>query len=141
MRVLKSNAKLVRSLQPKKTAWIALVAFSAAIAVAPAAGDGLYQNTYPHLPPELNRIPDRNQADDINAQKNKDQSFEAANVERKKRIAEDCAKLVKLAVAMKTEVDKTNKDTLSLEVIRKADQIEKLAHDVQDKMKLTVGPG
>jgi hypothetical protein len=28
---------------------------------------------------------------------------------------------------------------LSLNVIRKADEIEKLAHDVKEKMKLTVG--
>jgi hypothetical protein len=36
-------------------------------------------------------------------------------------------------------VDKTNKDMLSLNVIRKADEIEKLAHSVKEKMKLTVG--
>jgi hypothetical protein len=36
-------------------------------------------------------------------------------------------------------VDKTTKDTLSLSVIRKAGEIEKLAHNVKEKMKLTVG--
>jgi hypothetical protein len=36
-------------------------------------------------------------------------------------------------------VDKTNKDMLSITVIRKADAIEKLAHQVKEKMKLTVG--
>jgi len=36
-------------------------------------------------------------------------------------------------------VDKTTKDTLSLAVIRKADEIERLAHGVKEKMKLTVG--
>jgi hypothetical protein len=34
-------------------------------------------------------------------------------------------------------VDNTSKDTLSLDVIRKAEQIEKLAHSVKQKMKLT----
>jgi hypothetical protein len=42
-------------------------------------------------------------------------------------------------MALKAEVDKTNKDMLSLNVIRKADEIEKLAHDVKEKMKLTIG--
>jgi hypothetical protein len=69
----------------------------------------------------------------------KKQDFEAANAERKKQIADDTAKLLKLAADLKVEVDKTNKDTLSLSVIRKADEIERLAHNVKEKMKLSVG--
>jgi hypothetical protein len=114
----------------------------AAIALAPVVGQGLLQSTAhpPRLPQQqLNRIPDANQQNDINGQQAQKQSFEAANAERKKQIAEDSAKLLKLATDLKTEVDKTNKDTLSLNVIRKADEIEKLAHDVKEKMKLTVG--
>ena len=53
-------------------------------------------------------------------------------------LAEDSAKLVKLASDLKAEVDKTNKDMLDLRVIRKADEIERLAHSVREKMKLTV---
>ena len=67
------------------------------------------------------------------------QNFEAVNAARKKLIADESALLLKLATDLKTEVDKTNQDTLSLTVIRKADAIEKLAHDVKEKMKLTVG--
>jgi hypothetical protein len=66
-------------------------------------------------------------------------SFDAANTERRKQIADDSARLLKLATDLKTEVDKTTKDTLSLNVIRKADEIEKLAHGVKEKMKLTTG--
>ena len=65
---------------------------------------------------------------------------EAAPADRKKQIAEDSAKLLKLATDLKTEVDKTTLDTLSLTVIRKADEIEKLAHSIREKMKTTVGP-
>ena len=65
-------------------------------------------------------------------------NFAAANAERKKQIAVDSARLLKLATDLKAEVDKTDKDTLSLNVIRKADEIEKLAHNVKEKMKLTV---
>jgi hypothetical protein len=66
-------------------------------------------------------------------------NFDAANAERRKQIADDSAKLLKLATDLKAEVDKTSKDTLSLNVIRKADEIERLAHSVKEKMKLTVG--
>jgi hypothetical protein len=67
------------------------------------------------------------------------QNFNAANVERRKQLADDSAKLLKLATDLKAEVDKTDKDTLSLSVIRKAEEIEKLAHSVKEKMKLTAG--
>ena len=40
-----------------------------------------------------------------------------------------------MALALKAEVDKTTKDTLSLNVIKKADEIEKLAKSVKEKMK------
>jgi len=119
--------------------WLGLVASLLLAAMAPAASDGMRQNSYPHLPPELNRVPDNNQADQINAQKQKQQDFEAANAARKKQIAQESAKLLKLATELKAEVDKTDKDTLNLKVIRQADQIEKLAHGVKEKMQLTVG--
>jgi hypothetical protein len=115
------------------------VSIFAALALTPVGGDALLQNGFPHVPPEMTRIPDANQQHDINEQQAKKQSYEAANLERKKQIAEDSAKLLKLATDLKTEVDKTNKDTLSMNVIRKADEIEKLAHNVKEKMKLTVG--
>jgi len=46
-----------------------------------------------------------------------------------------------MAVDLKAEVDKTSKDTLSLNVIRKADAIERLAKTVKEKMKQNPGPG
>jgi len=121
--------------------WMSAFAIAAFVVAVPLVSHGLWQNTVPHLPPELNRYPDSNQANEINSQKDQKQSFEAANAERKKQIADDSEKLLKLATDLKTEVDKTSKDTLSIGVIRKADAIEKLAHDVKEKMKLTVGPG
>ena len=67
------------------------------------------------------------------------QSAVTPGAEHKRQISDDSARLLTLAMALKAEVDKTNKDTLSLNVIRKADEIEKLAHSVRDKMKVTVG--
>jgi hypothetical protein len=51
------------------------------------------------------------------------------------QLANDSARLLALAISLKAEVDKTNKDTLSLNVIRRADEIEKLAHTVREHMK------
>jgi hypothetical protein len=61
--------------------------------------------------------------------------LKAANDDRHKRLIGDVDKLVSLTNELKTDVDKTNKDELSLDVIRKAQEIEKLAHDVQSRMK------
>jgi hypothetical protein len=56
-------------------------------------------------------------------------------VDRQKQLVNDTQKLLALANELKVQVDKSNKDTLSLDVIRKADEIEKLAHNVKEKMK------
>ena len=87
----------------------------------------------------VNRPPDANAQMQSPENKAKENSLENATTERKKQITEDSTKLLTMAIALKAEVDKTTKDTLSLNVIRKADEIEKLAHSVKEKMKLTVG--
>ena len=89
----------------------------------------------------VNALPDANAQMQNQEKMTKQQKFEAANSERKKQIADDSTKLLNMAIALKAEVDKTTKDTLSLNVIRKADEIEKLARSVKEKMKLSVGPG
>jgi hypothetical protein len=125
-----------------RAVWIGVTAGMAAIVLVPVVGEGLQvRDPGFRYPPSVTRIPDANAQNQINGQDSRDKDFEAANAERKKQIANDSAKLLKLATDLKTEVDKTSKDTLSLNVIRKADEIEKLAHDVKEKMKLTVGPG
>ncbi|MEO6815710.1 MAG: hypothetical protein ABI177_03350 [Edaphobacter sp.] len=63
------------------------------------------------------------------------QQARSRNSERQKRLVEDTDKLLVLATQLKQDVDKTNKDVLSVDVIRKADEIEKLAHSVKERMK------
>jgi len=87
--------------------------------------------------PEANRPPDKNDQMKMNAELQKNVSYEAANAERKRQLDDDTAHLLKLAQELKTEVDKSSKDTLSVSVVRKAEDIERLAHNVQLKMKLT----
>ena len=64
-----------------------------------------------------------------------EERMKAANDARHKRLEDDVAKLLALTTELKTDVDKANKDELSLDVMRKAAEIEKLAHDVQSRMK------
>lgn len=64
-----------------------------------------------------------------------EQQAKMRNVERQKELVADTQKLLSLANELKADVDKSTKDTLSLDVVRKADEIEKLAHNVKEKMK------
>lgn len=52
--------------------------------------------------------------------------------------AAESAALLKLATELKAAVDKSSKDTLSLAVIRKAEEIERMAHGMKDKYKANV---
>jgi len=56
------------------------------------------------------------------------------NLERFAKIKKDTDQLLELATQLKKSVDEANDQTLSLEVIRKAEKIEKLAKQVRQKM-------
>jgi hypothetical protein len=58
-----------------------------------------------------------------------------ANLDRQAALKSDTDKLVKLADELKEYVDKSNENVLSLNVMKKADEIEKLAKSVKEKMK------
>lgn len=139
MRSERLNEANVPRKQGAKTVWIAVLASLSVAVLALLAGQGLLRAQYVKISPEIIRVPDANQQNDINQQKADKENFEAINLARKKQIADESAMLLKLATDLKTEVDKTNKDTLSITVIRKAEAIEKLAHDVKEKMKVSVG--
>ena len=55
--------------------------------------------------------------------------------DRQKKMLADADHLVAMAQQLKTAVDSTRKDELSVDVIRQADQIEKLAKSVKDRMR------
>jgi len=58
-----------------------------------------------------------------------------ANEERFRKLKEDTDKLVQLSNELKEYVGKANEHTLSLDVIKKAEEIERLAKSVKDKMR------
>jgi len=58
-----------------------------------------------------------------------------ANEQRQAELKKDTEKLLKLSTELKESVDKSNENILSLDVIKKAEEIEKLAHSVKMKMR------
>jgi hypothetical protein len=58
-----------------------------------------------------------------------------ANEQRQADLKKDTEKLLKLSTELKEYVDKSNEHVLSLDVIKRAEEIEKLAHSVKTKMK------
>ena len=63
-----------------------------------------------------------------------------ANKKRQQEIKNDTEKLFELATELKAAVEKTNENMLSLDVIKKAEQVEKLAKKVKEHMREVIGP-
>jgi 7-keto-8-aminopelargonate synthetase-like enzyme len=55
--------------------------------------------------------------------------------DKQKALAEQAQRLVDMATELKVDVDKTNKNILSLDVVRKAEEIEALAHRMKEESK------
>jgi hypothetical protein len=90
-------------------------------------------NQIPHSIPNLGPAPDAHE-DEERAKIEKEMA-KKANRERQAQLHRDTENLLKLATELKQYVDKSNENTLSLDVVRKAEEIEKLAHSVKEKMK------
>ncbi|HEY7353828.1 MAG TPA: hypothetical protein VH596_13760 [Terriglobales bacterium] len=58
-----------------------------------------------------------------------------ANEQRQAEIKRDTDRLLKLSTELKEYVDKSNENVLSLDVMKKAEEIEKLARSVKNKMR------
>jgi len=87
----------------------------------------------PTFPPAPAEIPQRNK--DPMSEKIEREAAKQRNIQREQDIKRDTEKLLELATELKQYVDKTNENIISLDVIKKAEQIEKLAKNVKDKMK------
>jgi hypothetical protein len=108
----------------------------AALVVGTGSLQGQAQSEPP--PAAVNSSSPANAPAPVPEQQAKQQTYDAAD-KRKRQISEDCANLLKLANGLKAEVDKTTKDTLSMTVVRRAGEVEQLAHKMKDEMKPVVG--
>jgi hypothetical protein len=116
----------------------------AVVALIPVVSRALLQNTLPNTPrnlPEfLNRPPDLGDQERMRQEHLDQQNYNAANALRQKQVADESAKLLKLANDLKTEMDATDKDTVSKNTLHKAEEIEKLARNIKQKMSISVIP-
>jgi hypothetical protein len=95
---------------------------------------------HPIIIPQANRIPDANDQMQMSEQRTKQKNFDAVNARRAQAINDDATKLLILARDLNAEIDKLGDKPLPNKLLREAEVIELLAHDVQNKMTLTVGP-
>jgi hypothetical protein len=80
-------------------------------------------------------LPGEGPPPDREAERMRKEQEKRINKARQETLKKDTDQLVKLANELKQYVDKTNENMLSLEVLHKAEEIEKLAKTVKDKMK------
>lgn len=85
-------------------------------------------------PPPTHEVNPPADEDDARKQIESEQAKKAAK-ERVAALKHDTDRLLKLSVELKQSVDKSDENVLSLDVIKKAEEIEKLAHSVKEKMK------
>jgi hypothetical protein len=90
----------------------------------------------PQLPPINQRPRGRAaEADETRRDEMRRTQEKKANQERQSALKKDTDELFNLVTQLKESVDKTTEHTLSVDVIRKAQEIEKLAKSVREKMK------
>ena len=89
----------------------------------------------PPAPPDITRPTLPSDDNDEARSKIERDMAKKANRERQAAIQRDTDKLLELDTQLKENVDKSTENTLSMDVIKKAEEIEKLAHSVREKMK------
>ena len=71
---------------------------------------------------------------DARSQMGRDMAKKASE-ERYAALKRDTDRLLRLSTELKAYVDKSGQNTLSVDVVKKAEEIERLAHSVKEKMK------
>src|SRR5271169_1932927 len=115
-------------MRPRRIAWILSISL---LLTTP----GWAQDPTPRAPAQRtnpNAVP--TDSDESRERMARDMAKKASQ-ERHAVLKSDTDKLLKLAVELKDYVDKSNENVLSLDVVKKAEEIEKLAHSVKDKMR------
>ena len=111
-----------------------MVLLATAVLIGMSFNSGAQIQNQPSMPGQ--RRPSGNSTtDDAWQQQQRKEMDKRANVQRQEEIKKDTEKLLELATELKQSVDKSSANTLSLDVIKKAEQIEKLAKTVKEKMK------
>jgi len=113
----------------RKAEWLLAVLCGWFAFVAPVSAQQL------HLPPSIAQGPVMASAPVTSGDPIQRQQAEAANQQRQVEIKRDTEKMFELTQQLKDDLLKTGHAVLSIDDIKKAEQIEKLAKSVKSKMK------
>jgi hypothetical protein len=122
-------------------ACLALICAHRNMAQSPTAPGGALRLDKAGEATPINQPPDANAQLHARARRFQQKSFDAANALRIRQIADETEKLLILARDLQSQLDKIGGKPLPALLMREAEVIEKLAHDVQSRMTLTVGAG
>jgi hypothetical protein len=84
--------------------------------------------------PGMSQEPRKPEDDPLRAQQEQ-KLAKIRNEDRQKKLVSDTDELLTLTADLKRQIDKTTPGTLSIDLIRKAGEIEKLAHSVKERLK------
>jgi hypothetical protein len=114
----------------KSSLALVFLIFSGALGLARAQNDGQI-----HLPPSISQSPNMGSVPVSSGDDIQKQQARAASVQRQAEIRRDTDKMFELTTELKDYLQKSEQGTISIDAIKKAEQIEKLAHSVKSKMK------
>jgi len=81
------------------------------------------------------QTPTTDQSKPLSVSEGGDPAKEVSRTSKQKLLDDQAQRLVTMANELKAAVDKTNKNILSLDVVRKAEEIESLARKMKDQEK------
>jgi hypothetical protein len=84
--------------------------------------------------PGMSQEPRKPEDDPLRAQQEQ-KLAKIRNEDRQKKLVSDTDELLTLTADLKRQIDKTTPGTLSIDLIKKAGEIEKLAHSVKERLK------
>jgi hypothetical protein len=125
-----------RSSHPARGAlWLILAFLGSVLCVAPAGQEAIPNHVGQRG--QRSSFDGRADVDTVLAQR----QLNALNEARQKSLVSDTEKLLKLAQELNEEIESANPDSLTSEQMRKIASIEKLAHNVKQKMSLSLAGG
>jgi hypothetical protein len=138
MKIRRMGGKRKVRLLRTRALWVCLLTglFVIAVAIRPGARTTFAQSTEPQAAPPpatSDAAPGAAAQAPSPDQPAKPELSDTAAGPPKKQVVLDSANLLKMANDLKANMDKTTPDTLSVAVIRQAEEIEKLAHKMRSK--------
>ncbi len=119
-----------------KTPDLLPIAFTALILCLPVAARAQQQTPPPTPPvPMVPGVNPNGTEQDPALRHMTEQMSMRRNTQRQQQIVSDTAHLLQLAQQLNDDVSKSDKDQLSLSVVKDADEIEKLAKSIKEKMR------